>query len=430
MSNKEAENNVKEFLRELAKGIAEDQRVLVVYAEEATVQTDAETKKRKNDGFWPRVHRIDLDYIRGESNGYVCISSAIKTENHLTGKVRYWRSEQNFGAGMAFFVDDIGTGQGSKGDKMSLDEWLAKAPEVPPTAIVETSPNNYQCWYFFNKPVEKMDEFKIFLHNFVANVLENAGGDVTIKDVTRIGRMPYGINNKRHSDGSLKYLGDDGKPFRVRLHSANYSHRYTMDDIANAFKFDRTISAASIRRELEREEEERRAALLEMAIKEGNQDYIAMEKERERLRKMEEETNGVWLSAAIGILDEMRMGEGSDGRVVENRSGKYRIQCPWGDEHTNGDPFGAYFRARIPGAEFNYVFGCAHDGCRKENKRTWATFTDYVVMDKIETNLAMVNEIWSSEAECEAMPGVFAFTAPVPCRKIYVAFSDENNHRD
>jgi hypothetical protein len=49
------------------------------------------------------------------------------------------------------------------------------------------------------------------------------------------------------------------------------------------------------------------------------------------------------------------MGEGSNGTVQVNMSGKYRIMCPWGNEHTNGDPYGAYFRGPIPGAEVDFV---------------------------------------------------------------------------
>ncbi|APD20749.1 hypothetical protein [Pseudomonas phage PA5] len=41
-----------EFLRELGRGIPDDERVMVGYAEEATVQTD-ENGRKLNAGWWP-----------------------------------------------------------------------------------------------------------------------------------------------------------------------------------------------------------------------------------------------------------------------------------------------------------------------------------------------------------------------------------------
>ena len=423
MSKREAEQQAIEFLSQLEKYLPPEERLIVVFADEATVQRDPETGKKLNSGFWPAPYKTGK-YIKSEANDYVCISSSIKTKNPKTGEMRYWRGETSFGHGLCFFVDDIGTGLGSKGDKMSLDEWLAKAPTVPPTAIVETSPDNYQCWYFFDEPIKNMQEFKAFLHNFVNHVLEGAGGDVTIKDVARIGRMPYGYNNKRNGDGSYKYADAQGRLFRVRIHSADYSRRYSMDQIADAFKFDRTQLRSAFK-DVDAEEEARlERELMAMAISEGNEDLKASLEAQLAWRRKEEETSAIWYSAAKHILDDMQMGEGSDGHVVENQSGKCRIMCPWGHEHSNGDPYGAYFRARIPGAEFNYVFGCGHDTCRRDNKRTWATFTDLIVIDRIADNLLGVNNIWCDEAECEPMDGVLSFTLAVPKRRIFVAFPE------
>lgn len=101
---------------------------------------------------------------------------------------------------------------------------------------------------------------------------------------------------------------------------------------------------------------------------------------------------------AVAILAELGMGEGSNGEMVLNQSGKYRIHCPWGHEHTNGDPYGAYIRGPIPGADYAFVFGCGHDTCRKENHRTWSTFVDEMVMPKIYGRLDLINadEEWTS----------------------------------
>lgn len=362
MNLREQVEQAEEFLAELGRGIPEDERVMAGYAKEATVQVD-ETGKKLNAGWWP-VAYAKGKYINGNDNCYVCISSSIRTKNPKTGALRYWRGESSFGHGLALMVDDVGTGTGSKGGL----ELSAIRSILEPTAIVETSPNNFQLWYFLDEPCADMQRFKAFLVGFVTGVLVNKGGDTTIRDVSRYGRMPVGVNNKRHSDGRLKYpLSNDAgttgeRPYRVRLVAAEYSRRYSMDHIAARFGFTIVKPVARVVSPLEAREADTDAWF-----------------------------NNFWLRIAVKILNDMQMGEGSNGEVVQNMSGKYRIQCPWGDEHSNGDTGGAYFRDRIPGAEYDYVFGCAHDTCRKQNKRTWSTFVDFVVIRYIAEMLAIAN---------------------------------------
>jgi hypothetical protein len=254
-------------------------------------------------------------------------------------------------------VDDIGTGTGSKG-QLSMAQFQ---DVLPPTAVVETSPGNHQLWYFLDAPCPDLKTFKAFLLGFVSTVLVGKGGDSTIRDVSRYGRAPIGINNKRHSDNQLKYA-ENGKPFRVRLVSADYSRRYSMAAIANRFGFEIVIP-------------------VERAMDDGERAELDVENSFNRL----------WLQMAVAVLGDAKMGESSGGEVTQNMSGKYRIRCPWGEEHTNGDPYGAYFRDKIPGAEFDYVFGCGHDTCRKDNRRTWSVFVDHIVMPYIEGQIKKMN---------------------------------------
>lgn len=396
MSYKEREQIAITFMKELMRGIPEDERTLVVYAEDATVQVD-ERGKKINSGFWPKPHKAD-SYIRSEDNAYACISSAKKTLNKKTGKMRYWRDENSFGHGLAFFVDDIGEGKGSKGE-MSLENWLERSKDVPPTAIVETSPNNYQCWYFFEEPIESMGQFKSFLYSFVNSVLEGAGGDVTIKDVTRVGRMPYGINNKRNSDGSFKYVDENGNPFRVRLYSADYSRRYNMEQIADAFKFEIKNHISTVRRTDDEDDSERMKAIM-AAIENGASEEIRqLAKDKAEWLRLERDFDKLCFDIAWKELDDACQGEGSDGKLEMNQSGKVRIKCPLGHEHTNGDPYGAYFRNGdiVAGAIHEYVAGCAHDVHRKEgDKFTWSKFIDIVVMPAIYADLDIANNFWSN----------------------------------
>ena len=320
------------------------------YAEEATVQTDASGKK-VNAGWWP-VPWKEGKYVDGSKNCYACISASKKTSNPKTGEERYWRGEASFAAGLALMVDDIGDGKGSKGG-FTLDEFCAR---LQPTAVVETSPGNYQLWYFLEEPELDMRKFKSFLVGFVNHVLDK-GGDNTIKDVSRYGRMPCGVNNKRHSDGKLKYADDGGKPFNVHLKSADYAVRYTVEHIAAVFGFEIVMPVVGERTEIDQKE---------MKI------------------------DWSWLMDAQKYLN--GQGEGSGGQVQENMSGKFRIRCPWGDEHTNGDPYGAYFRGPLDGHDVDFVFGCGHDTCRKDRPRKWSEFVDKIVMPHIEQQLQDANE--------------------------------------
>lgn len=358
------------FLAELGKGIPDDERVMAGYADEATVQADASGKKL-NAGWWPTPYKAGRQ-IPMDENCYVCISSSIKTANPKTGAMRYWRGEASFGHGLALMVDDIGTGKGSKGE-LSMDQLRSI---LEPTAIVETSPGNHQCWYFLDHPEADRKRFKAFLLGFVSHVLLGKGGDSTIRDISRYGRMPAGINNKRGADGQFKYpvptvRGMRGPgTFSVRLVSAEYSRRYSMDEIAAKFGFPIIVP---VERQL---------------------DELELERKNE-----EKYFDALWLREAISIMGRMKMGEGTGGEVSQNMSGKYRIACPWGNEHTNGDRYGAYFRGSIPGAEYEYVFGCGHDTCRKDNKRTWSVFVDHIVIATIEQRLNSVNAKASDHCE-------------------------------
>jgi hypothetical protein len=330
---------------------------MVGYAGEATVQVDQNTGRKMNSGWWPETHREDKD-IRWDNNCYACISSSIKTPNPKTGQMRYWRGEASFGHGLALMVDDIGNGSGSKGsfDLKTICDTLQ------PTVIVETSPNNFQCWYFLDKPCPHLIQFKAFLVSFVRSVLKD-GGDNTIKDVSRYGRMPCGYNNKRLADGTFKYNVPAGKNFArghvaVKVFEADYSKRYSIEQIERAFDFKVVIPDKPV------------------------------PKNPDEIDHFFTNVNFYWMSIAVKILSAARMGEGSGGEVRENMSGVYRIRCPWGDEHTNGDPYGAYFRGPTPNSEYDFVFGCAHDTHRKgANRKGWTKFIDEIVMPKIIADL-------------------------------------------
>ncbi|ATW57932.1 DNA primase [Pseudomonas phage tabernarius] len=349
-----------EFLRELGRGIPDDERLMFATPVNANVQK-GEDGKAKNSGFWCSPWDEDSALsVNGRHNAYVCISSFKKTLNEKTKKMRYWRSDLGFGHGLALMVDDVGNGTGSKGGLDSAHFYKI----LPPTVEVETSPNNFQLWYFLNMPEIDKYRFKYLLAAFAEQALSE-GGDRTIKDVTRIARMPYGHNDKhqeiQHKDPETgevinttfepKYADADGDLFECRIIEADYERRYDIDEIAEAFG---------------------------LVMSKGHAHVRAIDVEEDSLNEM-------YLDLAVTICSKYGMGAGSNGEAEINASGKYRIKCPWGHEHRNGstEAGDAYFRGWIAGAEHSYVFGCAHDTCR-QNQRTWGPFIDELVMPYVE----------------------------------------------
>jgi hypothetical protein len=341
-----AGKDAERFLTELGRDLPPDERLMVCYPADANVLVDANGRKL-NSGWFPKPWRVGKP-IQTTTNAYTMISSSIKTKRE-DGVMRYWRGEANFGSGLALMVDDIGSGLGSKGGLTLTDIGI----QLEPTCVVETSPDNFQMWYFFSKPEPDMALFKSFLVCFVEKVLVGIGGDSTIRDVARYGRLPCGINNKRHDDGTFKYGADSP----VRFYGEpDWEHRYSMAEIAAAFKFE-------------------------------------IKKPRPRVPRSTGDIDEVWYRMAKRILSDAGAGERSGGRVGENGSGKCRIECPWGEEHGNGDPTGAYFRGPVVHAEHDYVFGCAHQTCRDAG-RTWSPFIEKVVMPFVEDELMAADIYW------------------------------------
>jgi Virulence-associated protein E/RepB DNA-primase from phage plasmid len=356
LNPKQRIETAQKFLDELGKGLPEDQRVMVVYAKEATPPID-ENGKPDNSGFWAKPCSSS-NPINPERNAYVMISSSVKKPRPKTGEMRYWRAGANFGSGLALMVDDIGNGNGGAGNKGNLTiDALSK--KLPPTVIVETSPNNFQCWYFFDAPVTDKERYGAFLYAFAKHALDK-GGDKTIKDITRIGRFPIGINNKRREDGTLKYPDANGEPFQVRQEAADYGRRYRMDEIAQAFGFEIVVKPP-------------RARTSESG---GSLD--------ERLFR-----------SAIEICTKLQLGEASGGAMYANGSEKYRMRCPWGDEHSGGKD-GAVLWGPEAGMDNAYAFVCSHDTCQKAG-RTWSKFVDDIIFPVIENEVEAANEYWAHE---------------------------------
>ncbi len=339
-----------QFLKELGAGLKDQQRVVIAQKDEV-------------DGGFPTKPFNNATVLQADKNIYACIAGINPSEYKDSGRKTWARRKEHIAAGLALMVDDVGTGKGSKG-ALTVD---MLAERLMPTAVVETSPDNFQVWYFFDKPETDVTKFKNLIVSFVGDVLKD-GGD-KLDDPVRIARVPFGVNTKRTNEGALKYPDCNDKPWFVRLKSSNYDLRYSVDQIAAAFNVEIRQSPKYEKREVKTLGNSFDDAVLAAAVK------------------------------AYRAAD----------AIAEDRStpGKYRIKCPWGAEHSSGNGLDAFIAGPEAGMDNPYLFSCSHSTC-KEAKRGWTAFVREIgVGDQIESviydELARVNaeaaandDVWMS----------------------------------
>jgi len=150
------------------------------------------------------------DAIDEQSNVYLCVSAMGR---NARGEIR--RRKENFMGGVLLMIDDIGTGAGSK-FPFSVIEPLA------PTGLVETSPDNFQAFYFFDSLVSDEKTFDALIRAFIDR--QFLGTDTGQAGINRVFRPPAGVN------GKAKYGG-----WRVKLSEWHPERRYSVAAIAEAY---------------------------------------------------------------------------------------------------------------------------------------------------------------------------------------------------
>jgi hypothetical protein len=246
-----------------------------------------------------------------QTNGYVTIASFARS---LDGSWR--RRTDKFHRGFALMVDDIGTGSSAKVSKSVVKG-------MQPSAIVETSPDNFQYWYFLDEPCTDKRKFDAVIKAFIAGNL--MGKDTGMNGVNRVGRVPGFINGKE------KYGG-----WRVRLVELT-EQRYSLQQLIDGFGLKPEVRTPYYQK-LNREEVTTRIEAFDVFYR--------------------------WLHSH-GMLK----------HFDPNRAGWTEIVCPWVDDHTDRANTGTGVSDPSPDNGHYGAFRCHHS---HGEELSWSDLTDFI----------------------------------------------------
>lgn len=260
---------------------------------------------------WQLGDRVPLLARR---NNYVAISAFRKVDDR-------WRRRKDQFVGLhAIMIDDVGT----KVQRSAIPA------ELPPTLAIETSPGNYQVTYFLDEPQTDQEVAENAILQMIA-ALTGGGVDPGMSGVTRVLRLPVGIN------GKPKYRGDDGSPFKVRTEWWAPGNRITWSQLSRLFGLVQRVKVFV-----------------------EPDDLVTRERKR---------------SFAL-VLDALRA-----LRIIRRQGrGWIDLRCPWVNTHTDRSDSGAAvaFPARQNG--FMGGFRCHHGHCAN---RTWGDLEEWVADEVI-----------------------------------------------
>jgi hypothetical protein len=269
-------------------------------------------------------------WLERDRNAYLTVSEFEVDPN--TGECR--RRKDQFVSMHAVMVDDLGYGMGSKVDLSKL--------ALPPSVLVETSPSNFQAYYFLTQDAESRTRSicERTVDAMVAAGLTVDGSDPGMKGVTRYGRLPCGIN------GKSKYVKALGRPFQVRCVEFEPARRYTLAQIRAAWKL--TLAPAALA-------------------------YVPRDVSPELVAQA---TNG--FDALLALLKALGHYKGQQGVW-------HHVVCPWVDSHgwkdeARGEKDDTGTAIAAPSQANNYYggFRCWHGHCsgdtgpRRSMRDVWA----------------------------------------------------------
>lgn len=298
---------IAEFVAEMARFVPPDARIMLTQFRGSPERATARD--------WRAVPIRDAQKIDDEANVYLCVSAMRRNER---GEFR--RRKDNFAGGILLMVDDLGDGPGSKFP-------LSKIGPLPPTALIETSPRNFQAVYFFDRLLTDIGQFEALIQAFIRSNL--LGNDPGMSGVNRVFRPPAGVNGKEKHNG-----------WKVRIVPGSWEpgNRYSPEKIAAAFSL--SLKPLFVR------------------IPRGATEDKA-ENIREFLRIFR-------LSRAAGVLKRERA----------DISGWIDVSCPFRDGHTGRIDNGAAIRMPSEENGWKGAFRCHHGSC---SDRGWRDFSEAVL---------------------------------------------------
>ena len=250
--------------------------------------------------------------IQPHHNNYVCVSTFAPDPDGT------WRRRKaNFSAMRAVMVDDVGT-------KVPLERI-----SLPPSVLVETSPGNFQAWYFLEPPEQDPVRADLLVKRMIAAGLTADAKDPGMRGVTRYGRLPTGRNSK------AVYVERLGHPFVQRVAVWQPDRRYAVEALAKAFN---------------------------------------LSLHPEPVRHLPTVTAG---RRADDLLQSLNMLELYSG-PMDSMPGGHRIICPWAYEHTGMDETGTVYFEPSEVNSWRGGFVCHHGHCANRSIKDLQRFLQAV----------------------------------------------------
>lgn len=274
-------------------------------------------------GKWRARVLNDTALIDEGANVYLCVSAM---QQNRRGEFR--RRRENFAGGLCLMIDDVGSGPGSKFPLTTIDA-------LKPTAMVETSPNNFQATYFFDALLEDEETFDALIRAFIAEKF--LGADTGQAGTNRVFRPPFGVNGKPKHEG-----------WKVGLAEWSPGNRYSVKQITEAFN-------------------------------------LTLQR-RVPPPRIEDYDKAAQIEAFMSVYTELK-DLGFTRRAEPDVSGWLAISCPWKNHHTGGTDSGAAIR--LPAAENRWTgaFRCHHGHCME---RGWTNLTEWLA-EQHEERLDLIN---------------------------------------
>lgn len=303
----------KEFLREMGRYVPSDARIMTCQFRGSPTDDIY--------GKWKARVITNPDIVDPWANVYLCVSAM---KRNARGEFR--RRKENFAGGLLLMIDDLGDGKGAKFPLSILDP-------LPPTALIETSPGNFQAIYFFDSLITDMEQFDALIRAFIEK--QFLGNDTGQAGVNRVFRPPAGVNGKD------KYKVD-GKPWSVRCAMWEPSNRYSVAQIAAAFQL--------------------------QLIRQN------------RAPKAEKGDNADRIRAFVAVRSALRSA-GMLKAEEADLSGWAQIRCPWVENHSDRADNGAAIRLPDADNDFYGAFRCHHGHC---DGKGWRELTHWLAEQQAE----------------------------------------------